>query len=44
MFQVALNPREALEQFFGFSQFKGEQEAIIQSVLDGKNTFLIMPT
>ncbi len=44
MFQVALTPREALEQFFGFSTFKGEQEAIIQSVLDGHNTFVIMPT
>ena len=44
MIQVALTPREALEQFFGFSQFKGEQEAIVQSVLDGNNTFVIMPT
>ncbi len=44
MIKVDLTPREALEQFFGFSQFKGEQEAIIQNVLDGKNTFVIMPT
>ena len=44
MVKVDLNPREALEQFFGFNQFKGEQEAIIQNVLDGKNTFVIMPT
>ncbi len=44
MTKVDLTPREALEQFFGFNQFKGEQEAIIQSVLDGKNTFVIMPT
>lgn len=44
MIQVALTPREALEQFFGFSQFKGEQEAVIQNVLDGNNTFVIMPT
>ena len=44
MIAVDLTPREALEQFFGFSQFKGEQEAIIQSVLDGRNTFVIMPT
>ncbi len=44
MIQVALTPREALEQFFGFSQFKGEQEAIIQNVLAGNNTFVIMPT
>ncbi|MBL7939402.1 MAG: DNA helicase RecQ [Flavobacteriales bacterium] len=44
MTKVDLTPREALEQFFGFSQFKGEQEAIIQSVLNGRNTFVIMPT
>ena len=44
MVKVDLTPREALEQFFGFNQFKGEQEAIIQNVLDGKNTFVIMPT
>jgi ATP-dependent DNA helicase RecQ len=44
MTKVDLTPREALEQFFGFNQFKGEQEAIIQSVLDGRNTFVIMPT
>ncbi len=44
MIQVDLTPREGLQQFFGFSQFKGDQEAIIQHVLEGKNTFVIMPT
>lgn len=44
MIKVESTPKEALEQFFGFTKFKGEQEAIIQSVLDGKNTFVIMPT
>ncbi|MCW5900327.1 MAG: DNA helicase RecQ [Flavobacteriales bacterium] len=44
MIHVDLTPKEALEQFFGFSQFKGEQEAVIQSVLDGHDTFVIMPT
>ncbi|MFN6176566.1 MAG: DNA helicase RecQ [Flavobacteriales bacterium] len=44
MIHVDLTPREALEQFFGFNTFKGEQESIIQSVLDGQNTFVIMPT
>ena len=29
---------------FGFQQFKGKQEAIIQSLLSGKDTFVIMPT
>lgn len=34
----------ALKTYFGFDSFKGEQEEIIQSVLNGKNTFVIMPT
>ena len=33
-----------LEEVFGFDQFKGNQEAIINSILDGKNTFVLMPT
>lgn len=36
--------KEALKSYFGFDSFKGEQEEIIQSVLNGKNTFVIMPT
>lgn len=35
---------QALKQFFGFDAFKGEQENIIKSVLDGHDTFVIMPT
>ncbi len=35
---------EALHQYFGFDSFKDNQEAIIRSVLAGKNTFVIMPT
>ncbi len=35
---------EALQQYFGFDQFKDSQEEIIQNVLDGKDTFVIMPT
>ena len=35
---------EALQQYFGFDSFKGQQEEIIQSVLDGNDTFVIMPT
>jgi len=34
----------ALKKFFGFDAFKGFQEQIIKNVLDGKNTFVIMPT
>src|ERR1035437_792666 len=33
-----------LKNNFGFDKFKGNQEAIIQNVLDGKDTFVLMPT
>lgn len=36
--------QECLQKFFGFDSFKGQQEEIISSVLDGKDTFVIMPT
>jgi ATP-dependent DNA helicase RecQ len=42
--QVQNNLKESLQRFFGFSKFKGEQEAIINNILSGKNTFVIMPT
>jgi ATP-dependent DNA helicase RecQ len=32
-----------LKKYFGFSQFKGLQK-VIQSLLAGQNTFVIMPT
>ncbi|MCB0821686.1 MAG: DNA helicase RecQ [Bacteroidales bacterium] len=35
---------ELLKSIFGFDSFKGNQEAIINSVLAGNNTFVIMPT
>ena len=35
---------DALHKFFGFNNFKGNQEDIITSVLSGKDTFVIMPT
>ena len=33
-----------LKDVFGFDQFKGNQEAIIKSVLAGSDTFVLMPT
>jgi ATP-dependent DNA helicase RecQ len=39
-----MSPQEALHEFFGFTKFKGTQEAIVKSVLAGKDTFVIMPT
>jgi ATP-dependent DNA helicase RecQ len=35
---------ENLQRFFGFDAFKADQQAIIQSLLDKKDTFVIMPT
>ncbi len=34
----------ALQHNFGFDNFKGNQEAIINNVMDGKNAFVLMPT
>jgi ATP-dependent DNA helicase RecQ len=36
--------RERLKEIFGYNQFRGDQEAIIHSILFGRNTFVIMPT
>jgi ATP-dependent DNA helicase RecQ len=35
---------QALEQHFGFKEFKGTQEKAIMSLLSGRDTFVIMPT
>jgi len=42
--EVGTDLHLALKKYFGFDGFKGEQEAIIRSVLEGKDTFVIMPT
>lgn len=41
---VKYDLKKSLKKFFGFDKFKLFQENIIQSVLDGKDTFVIMPT
>ncbi|MFA6701331.1 MAG: DNA helicase RecQ [Dysgonamonadaceae bacterium] len=38
------NLHEKLKEHFGFDTFKGTQEAIIKSVMSGKDTFVLMPT
>ena len=35
---------EKLKEYFGFSSFKGNQEAVIRNVLAGRDTFVLMPT
>ncbi|MGB3345538.1 MAG: DNA helicase RecQ [Aequorivita sp.] len=45
MLKVAeINLYAALKKYFGFSRFKGLQEEVIKSILDRKNTFVVMPT
>ena len=35
---------EALRHYFGFDSFKGNQESIINNLMDGNDTFVLMPT
>jgi len=44
MNQPVIDLQEALREYFGFSQFKGDQEAIIETVMEGKDCLVIMPT
>ncbi len=39
-----LNLTDVLKKNFGFDTFKGDQEAVIQNLLDGKDAFVLMPT
>jgi ATP-dependent DNA helicase RecQ len=41
---VKYDLKVALRKYFGFDNFKGTQEDIINNVLKGNNTFVIMPT
>ena len=36
-----INLTDELKKYFGFNKFKGNQEAIINNLLDGKDTFEI---
>lgn len=39
-----VNLNEQLKRYFGFDKFKSDQEAIIRSLLEGHNVFVLMPT
>ena len=39
-----VNLQEILKVHFGFDTFKGDQEAIIRNLLEGNDTFVLMPT
>jgi ATP-dependent DNA helicase RecQ len=40
--KISLNA--PLQKYFGFDRFKGQQEEVINSILDGNDTFVLMPT
>ncbi len=44
MNSVKIDLDDALKKYFGFNQFKGLQKPVIESLLNGHNTFVIMPT
>jgi len=44
MNQPVIDLQEALREYFGFTQFKGDQEAIIETVMEGRDCLVIMPT
>ncbi|MFY9308900.1 MAG: DNA helicase RecQ [Bacteroidia bacterium] len=44
MLDIGTSLQHYLQKFFGFESFKGQQEAIITTLLEGKDTFVIMPT
>lgn len=38
------NPQEALKQVFGYDQFRGFQKEVIESMLQGEDVLVLMPT
>jgi ATP-dependent DNA helicase RecQ len=40
----AVDLKKSLKEFFGFDQFKGDQEKVIQAIMDREDCFVIMPT
>lgn len=41
---TTIDLKKALQEYFGFKDFKGQQKLIIETLLAGKDTFVIMPT
>ena len=41
---MSLSPQQVLEDVFGYSEFRGEQQSIIEATLQGRDSLVIMPT
>ncbi|HAI85254.1 MAG TPA: hypothetical protein DCL43_16465, partial [Chitinophagaceae bacterium] len=39
-----LTPQQALQQYFGYTSFRGEQAAIIDAILAGNDVLALLPT
>lgn len=44
MLTVNIDLKEKLKEVFGYNQFRGAQEEIIKNILNGQDTFVLMPT
>ncbi len=44
MVESSVSLKDSLKDFFGFDSFKGNQEPVIETVINGKDVFVIMPT
>jgi ATP-dependent DNA helicase RecQ len=44
LYHPTMTPLQALQKYFGYSNFRHSQEAIIQRVLDKKDVMVLMPT
>lgn len=39
-----MSPKQALQKYFGYSEFRHRQEDIVQHILDGRDVMVLMPT
>ncbi|MEN8186652.1 MAG: RecQ family ATP-dependent DNA helicase [Bacteroidota bacterium] len=44
MTKIGISLEEGLQKYFGFDKFKGLQKQAIESIIEGNNTFVVMPT
>ena len=42
--RVSRTPQKVLEEVFGYSEFRGQQQSIIDATLQGRDSLVIMPT